>query len=170
VIQRGESERQQQRRKARQAESAAARRPQPLIPAGLFLADTSAIARVRHEPVRAELTRLGKAGLLATCVVVDLEVLYSARNPEEYARTASLRAAGFTDLPPTPEIAQRAREIQARLAMRSQHRAAGGPDILTSAIAEHYGAIVVHYDADFEHIAAVCNVQTKWVVPRGAVP
>jgi hypothetical protein len=78
------------------------------IRAGLYLADTSAIVRVHHDPVRAELTRLGKAGLLATCVVVDLEVLYSARDPAEYARTASLRAAGFVDLPPTPEIAHRA--------------------------------------------------------------
>ncbi|GAA1386633.1 MULTISPECIES: PIN domain nuclease [Catellatospora] len=139
------------------------------VPAGLYLADTSAIARVRHEPVRAELTRLGKAGLLATCVVVDLEVLYSARTPAEYARTAALRAAGFVDLPPTPEIARRAREIQAMLARRSQHRAAGCPDILTAAIAEHYGAIVLHYDSDFDHIAAVSGLQTRWVVPRGSV-
>lgn len=139
------------------------------IPAGLYLADTSAIARVHHNAVRAELTRLGKAGLLATCIVVDLEVLYSARNPAEYARTAALRVAGFVDLPPTPEIASRAREIQAMLATSSQHRAAGGADILTAAIAEHYGAIVVHYDADFEHIAAVSGQQTRWVVPRGTV-
>jgi predicted nucleic acid-binding protein len=139
------------------------------IPAGLYLADTSAIARVQHDPVRAELTRLGKAGLLATCIVVDLEVLYSARNPTEYARTAALRAAGFIDLPPTPEIARRAREVQAMLATRSQHRAAGGADLLTAAIAEHYGAIIVHYDADFDHIAAVSGQQTQWIVPRGTV-
>ncbi|MEV4417217.1 PIN domain nuclease [Catellatospora sp. NPDC049609] len=139
------------------------------IPVGLYLADTSAIARVHHEPVRAELTRLGKAGLLATCIVVDLEVLYSARSPAEYARTASLRAVGFVDLPPTPEIAQRAREIQAMLARRSRHRAAGCPDILTAAIAEHHGAIVLHYDSDFEHIAAVSGLQTRWVVPRGSM-
>ncbi len=140
------------------------------VPAGLYLADTSAIARVRHDPVRAELTRLGRAGLLATCVVVDLEVLYSARNPQEYTRTAALRATGFIDLPPTPEIARRARDIQAMLARRSQHRAAGCPDILTAAIAEHYGATVLHYDADFDHIAAVSGLQTRWIVPRGTIP
>lgn len=143
---------------------------QPGIPAGLYLADTSAIARVRHDPVRAELTRFGKAGLLATCVVVDLEVLYSARDPAEYTRTASLRAAGFVDLPPTPQIAYRARQIQAMLAQRSQHRAAGCADILTAAIAEHYGAIVLHYDTDFDHIATVSGLQTRWIVPRGTVP
>ena len=170
MIQRGEGERRTRRRRARQAGLAAERAEALSIPPDLYLADTSAISRVNHEPVRAELTRLGKAALLATCVVVDLEVLYSARNPEEYARTASLRAAGFTDLPPTPEIARRAREIQARLARHSQHRAAGCADILTSAIAEYYNAIVLHYDADFEHISAVSGLQTRWVVPRGTVP
>lgn len=167
MIQRGEGERRRDRRRARKAGLAAETLS---IPAGLYLADTSAISRVNHEQVRAELTRLGKAGLLATCVVVDLEVLYSARNPDEYIRSAALRAAGLTDLPPTPEIARRAREIQARLARTSQHRAAGCADILTSAIAEHYGAIVLHYDADFEHISAVSGLQTRWVVPRGTVP
>ncbi|HZM82368.1 MAG TPA: PIN domain-containing protein [Candidatus Limnocylindrales bacterium] len=140
------------------------------IPAGLYLGDASAIARVHHDPVRAELTRLGKAGLLATCVVVDLQVLYSARDPAEYTRTAALRAAGFTDLPPTPQIAHRARQIQAMLARRGQYRAAGCADILTAAIAEHYGAIVLHYDSDLDHIATVAGLQTRWVVPHGTVP
>ena len=140
------------------------------IPSGLYLVDTSAIARVKYEAVYAELTRLGKAGLLATCVVVDLEVLYSARNPVEYSRSAALRSTGLVDLPPSPETATRAREVQALLARRGQHRAAGGPDILTAAIAEQYAAIVLHYDSDFDHIAAVSRQQTRWIVPRGTVP
>jgi hypothetical protein len=45
-----------------------------VIPPGLYLADTSAIARVADPRGREELTRLGRAGLLATCVTVDLEV------------------------------------------------------------------------------------------------
>jgi len=139
------------------------------LPGGLYLADTSAIARIHHAPVRDELTRLGRAGLLATCVVVDLEVLYSARSPTEYARIAALRSAGFVDLPLNAAIGQRAREIQAMLARRSQHRAAGCPDILTSAVAEHYGAVVLHYDSDFEHIATVSGVPTRWIVARGTV-
>lgn len=59
-----------------------------MIPGGLYLADTSAIARVVHPSVRAELQRLGRLGLLATCVTVDLEVGYSARDPAGYARLA----------------------------------------------------------------------------------
>jgi predicted nucleic acid-binding protein len=140
-----------------------------VIPPGLYLADTSAIARVADPRVREEVTRLGRAGLLATCVTVDLEVGYSARSPEGYTRTADLRAAGFVDLPLHPAIGVRARAVQATLARRSQHRAAGVVDLLTAAVAEHYAATILHYDADFEHIAAATGQEQRWVVPRGSV-
>ena len=140
-----------------------------MIPAGLYLVDTSAIARIRHSPVHAVLDRLGKLGLLATCVTIDLEVPYSARDPGEYAAIRARRAVGFTDLPLHPDIGDRAREVQASLATRSHHRAAGLVDLLTAAIAEHYAATVLHYDSDFDHIAAVTGQFTQWVVPRGSI-
>ncbi|MGH3905593.1 MAG: PIN domain-containing protein [Pseudonocardiaceae bacterium] len=139
-----------------------------MIPGGLYLVDTSAIARIADPEVHRELTRLGRLGLLATCVTVDLEVLYSARTPAEYAAIAARRAAGFVDLPLNLEIGARARAVQAMLAKRSQHRAAGIVDLLTASAAEHYQAIVLHYDSDFEHIAAVTGQDTRWVVPRGS--
>ena len=139
-----------------------------MIPAGLYLADTSAVARIAQPQVREVLDRLGRLGLLATCVTVDLEVGYSARDPAGYAATARRRTDGFVDLPLRPEIADRARAVQAMLARRSQHRAAGIVDLLTAAIAEHHGAIVLHYDHDFDHIASVSGQQAVWVAPRGA--
>jgi predicted nucleic acid-binding protein len=60
----------------------------------------------------------------------------------------------------SPDLADLEIRAQARrwpLARRSQHRAAGCPGILTAAIAEHYGATVLHYDSDFDQIAAVSN-------------
>lgn len=36
-------------------------------------------------------------------------------------------------------------------------------------IAEHHGAIILHYDSDFEHIAAVTGQQQLWVAPRGTL-
>ena len=140
-----------------------------MIPAGLYLVDTSALARAGAEPVRTELTRLGRLGLLATAVTVDLEVLYSARSPEEHLHMATLRATGFTDLPITPAVGDRARQIQALLARTSQHRAAGVIDLITAAAAEAHGAIVLHYDRDFEHIAAVTGQQTRWISPSGSL-
>lgn len=138
-----------------------------MIPAGLFLADTSAIARVAHEPVRRELIRLGELGLLASCVTIDLEVGYTARDPESYATTAQLRREGFVDLPLLSAIGERARAVQAALARRSQHRAAGIVDLLTAAVAEHHGAVVLHYDRDFDHIAAVTGQQVRWIAEPG---
>jgi predicted nucleic acid-binding protein len=140
-----------------------------VIPAGLFLVDTSAIARVGNTAVRAELTLLGGLGLLATCVTIDLEVLYSARSAQDYRDIASRRSGAFTDLPIVPEICQRARAVQAELARTSQHRAAGVVDLLTAATAEHYGATLLHYDRNFDHIAAVSRQQTRWIAPVGTL-
>lgn len=70
----------------------------------------------------------------------------------------------------TDEIAARARQIQALLAVTSQHRAAGVTDLLTAAAAEHYGASVLHYAADFDHIAAITGQAVDWIVPRGSLP
>ncbi|MGH3518857.1 MAG: PIN domain-containing protein [Haloechinothrix sp.] len=140
-----------------------------MIPGGLYLVDTSAIARIGKEGVREVLDRLGRLGLLATCVTIDLEVLYSARSPTEYEASASLRATGFTDLPLHAAVGVRAKEVQAALARRSQHRAAGVMDLITAAVAEHHSATVLHYDADFDHIASVTRQHTQWVLPKGTV-
>jgi predicted nucleic acid-binding protein len=69
----------------------------------------------------------------------------------------------------TDDIAARACQIQALLAATSQHRAAGVMDLLTAAAAEHYDASVLHFDADFDHIAAVTGQTTDWIIPRGSV-
>lgn len=140
-----------------------------MIPAGLYLADTSAVARVAHPGVHAELDRLGRQGLLATCLTIDLEVGYAAREPGGYATTVARRASGFTELPLSREIGERAHAVQAMLARRSHHRAAGVVDLLTAAVAEHYRAIVLHYESDFDHIAKVSGQEVAWVVPRGTV-
>lgn len=139
-----------------------------MIPSGLYLVDTSAIARVSNPAVLDELVRLGSLGLLATCATVDLEVLYSARSPAEYLAIAKRRAEGFADLPLTPEIGDRARAVQLQLSKTSQHRGAGVIDLLTAAAAEHYGATVLHYDSDFDHIARVTRQPARWVVPQGS--
>jgi len=133
----------------------------------LYLADTSAVARASHPSVARELEDLGRRGLLATCATVDLEVLYSARTPAEYVAIARRRHDAFTDLPLRSEIGTRARAVQAELARTSQHRAAGIIDLLTAAVAEHFGATVLHYDADFDHIATATGQPSRWVVPAG---
>ena len=142
----------------------------PVSPGRLYLVDTSALARVRHETVRAVLAGLLIDRAAATCVTVDLEAGYSGRDEAEVLATADRRRSLYTTLPISEAIADRAREVQRRMAGRGRHRAAGAIDLLTAAVAEHHGAVVLHYDADFEHIAAVTGQPQMWVAPRGTLP
>ena len=61
---------------------------------------------------------------------------------------------------------ERAIEVQSVLARTGQHRGVTIPDLLVAAAAEAAGLQVLHYDADFDRIAAVTGQLTEWVVPR----
>jgi len=76
---------------------------------------------------------------------------------------------GMQWLPMTEQIERRAIEVQGLLADRGQHRSARLADLLIAAIAEAHGATVLHYDADFDQIAAVTGQPCQWVVTRGSV-
>ncbi len=131
-----------------------------------YLVDKSAWERFRQPVVKAALLPLLDRGLLATCAVVDLEILYSTRNATDHARVRAVRQ-GFEWLPITDETGIRAVEIQALLAEKGHHRAASVADLLIAATAERHGVAVLHYDGDFDTIAAVTGQPTQWVVPRG---
>lgn len=138
-------------------------------PAGLYLIDTSAQARLSHPDVRRVIAGLIADGAAATCVTVDLEAGYSARNHQEAQAVADLRRELYIVLPITESIGQRARDVQVLMAARGHHRAAGVIDLLTAAVAEYHGAVVMHYDADFEHIAASTGQPQAWVMPQGTI-
>ncbi len=62
----------------------------------------------------------------------------------------------------------RALQVQRLLAGHSQ-RGCKIPDLLVAAAAEDLALTVLHYDADFDLIAAVTGQSCHWVVPPGAV-
>ena len=133
------------------------------------LADKSALARRETRPgVRAVLEPLLLAGRIATCGIVDLEVLFSASSPSVYATSA----AGLRAIPRAPindDVLDRALAVQAMLASRSEHRSVPLPDLIVAACAEGAGLILLHYNADFDRIAALTGQPTQWIVPRGSV-
>jgi predicted nucleic acid-binding protein len=138
---------------------------------GLYLLDKSALTRVPLQAtVQAALERLDDLGALATTAVIDLEIGYSARNLAEFDSVATDRADLYQELPLTRAVTDRARHVQRELARRSQHRGPGVPDLLIAATGEVYGAVVVHYDRDFDTIAAVTGQPVEWIVPPGSVP
>ncbi|MFE3052875.1 PIN domain-containing protein [Nocardia sp. NPDC059239] len=138
-------------------------------PLRLHLIDTSAASRIRDDAVRAVITGLIANRAAATCVTVDLEAGYSGRNLADLQKIAQRRRALYVNLPVNEAIADRAREVQQLLARQGLHRSAGIVDLMTAAVAEFHDAVVVHYDVDFEHIAAVTRQPHVWVVPKGTI-
>jgi len=132
----------------------------------LHLADKSALEQRRHsEEARLVLETLLVENLLASCHVIALEVLYSARNLRDY-ETLRRDIAAIRWIPVSEPVMDRTMEVQHLLAKRGQHRIPL-PDLMVAAAAEMRGAVLLHYDSDFDRIAGVTGQATKWIVPRG---
>ncbi len=134
-----------------------------------YLADKSALTRRDTRPeVRQVIEPLLLSGAIATCGIVDLELLYSASSPAVYSALASTLRA-LPRVPVSEAVMDRALEVQARLAERSQHRAVPLPDLIVAACAQSAGLTVLHYDTDYDRIAEITGQPTRWVLPRGSV-
>lgn len=133
-----------------------------------YLIDKSALARMRNPAVRARLAPIIAAGEAATCAIVDLEVLYSTRDRTEHARVRRRRRLAYRRVEITEEIFERAISVQGLLAARGRHRLPI-PDLIIAAAAEAADMTLLHYDADFDAIAAATGQATEWVAPRGSL-
>lgn len=135
----------------------------------LYLVDKSALSRLTAPSVAERLSGLVVQGLVGVSIVTELEVGFSARSAQDYQDTRD-RLVNLLPAVGVPDRAEaRAREVQASLVRRGQHRAVGVADLLIAATAELAGLVLLHYDADFDLIAAVTGQPTGWVVPRGSV-
>jgi predicted nucleic acid-binding protein len=131
-----------------------------------YLADKSVWARVRQPAVLSIMNRYVDRGLIGTCPIIDLEILFSARTGAEHAHFRQQREA-FEYFPLTDEIARRAVDVQGLLAARAQHRSVSIPELIVAATAERFSLIVLHYDRDYERIAEMTGQPTEWIVPAG---
>ena len=134
------------------------------------LADTSALARLRHSPVASVLGPLIEAGLVGTCGVIEFELGWAARTADEFDEIRADRQAGYEWLATHDEDWPRALQVQAALWRRGQIRAVGFPDLLIAAVAERERLTILHYDSDYDLITRVTGQAAQWVVPRGTVP
>lgn len=135
-----------------------------------WLIDKSALHRLGHVDVAQAVRPHLVAGVVGVSIVTELEVGYSARSAADYRRIRSDLVDHLLPVAIPFGAEQRAREVQARLVERGQHRSAGVADLLLAATAEFEGLTVLHYDADFEVVAEVTGQPTEWVVSRGTVP
>ena len=133
-----------------------------------YLADKSALARIRKPEVAARLVPLIENGEVATCAIVELEVLYSARSHSDLVRTAQRRRQAYEWVEISEATFERALEVQEMLARAGHHRVPI-PDLIIASAAESAGLVVLHYDTDFDAISRVTGQICEWIVPRGTV-
>jgi predicted nucleic acid-binding protein len=131
------------------------------------LIDTSVLTRLTDGDVRAAVESRAERGELARAGISDLEIGYSARDAAEWDRLSdALRA--FELIETSSDHLRRARQVQRLLAAHHQ-RGRKVPDLLIAAAAESRDLTVLHYDADFDRIAAVTLQPCEWIVPAGSI-
>jgi predicted nucleic acid-binding protein len=135
----------------------------------VYLADTTVfVLQARFPQVWERFVRLLGEGRLAACHMSGLEYLNNAQDPKGYEELwGGLQGHRWLDV--TAPAMDRAMEVHRAMGARSQHRNFALPDLIIAATAEIHGATVLHYDHDFERIAAVTGQPTEWVVPRGTL-
>ena len=135
------------------------------------LADTSAwTASPRNQDAGAAFDRLLAADAIATCEVVKLELLRTARDALEFSRMRS----SLEELPHAPisnEVWRRATDVFEAFARQGplHRRRVSTPDLLIAAAAELAGMAVVHYDRHFELIADVTGQPVRAIAPLGSL-
>jgi predicted nucleic acid-binding protein len=135
----------------------------------IYLPDTSVyVLRNRSEPIKRRFDSLLAEGRLAACHMTALEWLNNAPDPKAYGRMQrALSAHRWIEV--TSAVMDRAVAVHNELGRLSQHRNFRLPDLIIAATAELNAATVLHYDADYDRIAAVTGQPTEWAVPRGSL-
>ena len=129
----------------------------------IYLIDTSGLFRILQGEYRHAWEAELAAGVVATCPVVDLEFLYSARSLADRLEKRRLLRTVFGWVPMTERAFERAEEVQQLLTERGQHRSAGPVDLLIAATAERDRMTVLCDDRDFEVVAKVTGQPVRLV-------
>lgn len=119
-----------------------------------FLVDVSAWVRYTEPAVGVRLDELGTAGLLATCGVVELQLLAGLGDADTYAAVRKLRRQAYPVLAMSEVDVQRALAVQALLAAGEQCGVPWGV-LLVAAIAERHGVAVLFGGRWFDLVAGV---------------
>jgi predicted nucleic acid-binding protein len=136
----------------------------------IFIADTSAWARVEHPRVLAEWTAALSGGQIATTPIVALEILHSARDGNDFDdRAADL--AQLRDVPISRSVTNAALGAFRELAHRRPlfHRSVTNEDLLIATAAQDAAVGVLHYDGDFDTLATVLSFESHWIAPAGSL-
>lgn len=136
---------------------------------GVVLIDASARSR-RSSPIgAARLKGFESDNTVATCPIVTMELLYSARSKQEFAQVE------LTESQTRPIQLTRSIVHSAIGALRKLSEVSDGyhrvkiTDVLIAAAAEEAGADVVHYDHHFDRLSQVLEFKSIWLAPAGSL-
>lgn len=90
-------------------------------------------------------------GELCMCAITRMEILYSARSPDDFA-TLQEDLSAYRDLRIDHATLSAAESAQRELAVAGQHRVSL-PDLIIGACAQRHGADVLHVDRHFDVLA-----------------
>lgn len=133
------------------------------------LADTSVWGK-SHRPGVDWFPSAVEEGQIAVCDMVMMEVLTTARDGNDFRQLElALMACPWFRV----EVADwdEARRVYAALAAEGplHHRAVKISDLLIAAVGARNNLTVVHYDEDFDRIAAVTGQSVRWCAARGSL-
>ena len=126
-----------------------------------YLADTSALARLRHLGVATVLAPLIESGVVATCGVIEFELGWATRSSAEFDQVRADRDAGYEWLATHDQDWRHVLDVQAALWHGGRIRAVGLPGLLIAAVAQRERVTVLHHDGDYELIAHVTGQPTQ---------
>jgi predicted nucleic acid-binding protein len=139
-----------------------------------YIADTSAWAHAQRRgappALRDRFSQLLVEGEIATCDMVQWELLHSTNDASEFSKRR-LQLDALDRCPIRDADWQRALDVCQALARRTAglHRSIKVQDTLIAVAAERAGLVVLHYDSDYETIATVTEQPTEWIAPRGSL-
>ena len=129
----------------------------------LYLIDTSGLFRILQGELRKAWSDQLAAGVIATCPIVELEFLYSARSLADRLEKQRLMHDLFGWVPVHEGAYERAEQVQQLLTEAGAHRSAGPVDLLIAATAERERLTVLCDDHDYQTVAAVTGQPVKLV-------
>lgn len=132
-----------------------------------YLVDTSVLGRAHQDEVGTRLEQLARDGQMWTCRLIDLEAVYGSRS-RDVADIIEERWA-LPSAPIDAAVMDRAVQVTGGLARTRNHRGAKPVDLVIAAAAEGAGLSVLHYDSDYDRIAAVTHQPTEWIAPAGTL-
>lgn len=131
-----------------------------------LVVDSSAWARQHHPSVAEVWRHTAVSGLFATCPIVVLEVLATARDREEHGRLDKL--FGALRQAPVDRAACDA-AISASRDLAPDHRGIPAADYLIAAAAAARGFAVLHYDGHFDRLAPILGLESVWIARAGSL-